>query len=65
MPEDPDARATDTKAADADDYEYDLAHEVTGAPDAPARPATQEQPPGLHVGDDGGDYAYDLAHDMP
>jgi hypothetical protein len=50
--------------ADAEDYEYDMAHEDTG--EAPAsRPApAHEQPPSMHVTDSGGDYGYDAAHDQ-
>jgi hypothetical protein len=50
--------------AEAEDYEYDMAHEATGGPqsDRPARPVAQ--PSSMHVTDSGGDYGYDAAHDM-
>jgi hypothetical protein len=50
--------------AEAEDFEYDMAHEATGQPQ-PNRPApAQEQPSSMHVTDGGGDYGYDAAHDM-
>jgi len=50
--------------AEAEDYEYDMAHEATGEtpPNRPAPP--HEQPPSMHVTDSGGDYGYDAAHDL-
>ena len=50
--------------AEAEDYEYDMAHEATG--DTSSRPPAlpQEQPPSMHVTDSGGDYGYDAAHDL-
>jgi hypothetical protein len=52
------------RSTEAEDYEYDMAHEATGQaqPDRPAPP--QEQPPSMHVADSGGDYGYDAAHDI-
>ena len=43
------------------DYEYDLAHEVTGG--APRQPATGPVFPGRATQEQVGDYGYDLAHE--
>ena len=59
MAEEPEVR-NDTP----DEYEYDLAHEVTtGWPAKPSRPLLQ-LPPDMHVAGNSGDYGHDLAHDM-
>jgi hypothetical protein len=54
----------DAGGTDAEDYEYDLAHEATGdrraGSHAPAAP--KPLPPGAPVVDIGGDYGYDAAH---
>ncbi len=48
----------------ADDREYDLAHEATtDQPHRPAEPAPQRAPD-MHASGDAGDYGHDLAHDM-
>jgi hypothetical protein len=49
----------------ADDYEYDEAHDAPEAAAGPgADPAAQlRAPDGMHVTDDAGDYSYDAAHD--
>jgi hypothetical protein len=59
------AKDDEAGARRADDYEYDLAHEVEQAAEArkPGPPAPQQAPPAMHVTDDGGDYNYDAAHD--
>jgi hypothetical protein len=59
------AKDADAGSVEAEDYEYDLAHETTAEPQAePPMPAVP-QPPSMHVaGDDGGDYGYDAAHDL-
>ena len=54
--------AAGVTAASGGDYEYDLAHEFTGAPPTssdrgPVFPATPEA-------NQGGDWSYDLAHDV-
>jgi hypothetical protein len=55
----------DPKIQDSDDeYEYDQAHEVTTAPKTEAPTPNPQQPPSMHVADNGGDYGYDSAHDM-
>ena len=53
----------DAGRVEADDYEYDLAHEATGdlRTDQPA-PAPPP-PPHRPAADAGGDYGYDSAHD--
>jgi hypothetical protein len=57
------ARDADVDNGEAEDYEYDLAHEATGEThtERPAPPLPQ--PPNMHVADAGGDYGYDAAHD--
>jgi hypothetical protein len=50
--------------AEAEDYEYDMAHEATEQPPADRRAPAQEQPSTMHVTDAGGDYGYDAAHDL-
>jgi hypothetical protein len=50
--------------ATADEYDYDMAHEATTAPQ-PERPVPAPQlPPDMHAAGDGGDYGHDLAHNM-
>ena len=52
------------RSTEAEDYEYDMAHEATSGVEED-RPAPRlEQPPGMHVTDSGGDYGYDAAHDI-
>jgi hypothetical protein len=55
-------------AETADDYSYDLAHEVPVAHGEPRRPHRRQ--PGPAAGsetrpEDSGDYSYDLAHEVP
>jgi hypothetical protein len=59
MTEDP-----DTGNAEAEDYEYDMAHEATADTRADAPTPTMPPPSSMHVTDSGGDYGYDAAHDQ-
>jgi len=54
----------DAGRAEAEDYEYDMAHDATGQPRTGQPAPTMEQPSSMHVTDSGGDYGYDAAHDM-
>ena len=49
---------------EAEDYEYDMAHEATGEAQPGRAAPAQEQPQSMHVTDSGGDYGYDAAHDL-
>jgi hypothetical protein len=60
------AEDTDKDHVESEDYEYDLAHEATEGQraDQPTPAQPQQQPPNMHIHDDGGDYGYDAAHDL-
>jgi hypothetical protein len=52
------------RITEAEDYEYDMAHEATGEEQADRPAPAHEQPSSMHVTDSGGDYGYDAAHDL-
>ena len=54
--------AAGVTAASSGDYEYDLAHDFTGA--QPAGPDRGPVFPATPAADQGGDWSYDLAHDV-
>ena len=54
--------ASGVTAASGGDYEYDLAHEFTGAP--PAAPGRGPGFPATPEANQGGDWSYDLAHEV-
>jgi hypothetical protein len=58
------AENADVGNAEAEDYEYDLAHEATAGAHADLPTPMLPQPSSMHVADDGGDYCYDAAHDL-
>ena len=58
------AEDADAGKVEAEDYEYDLAHEATSGRHADLPTPVLPQPPSMHVTDDGGDYGYDAAHDL-